>query len=129
MSNLFITNAFSINMLPEGGTMVDFIPMSIEEVKKYISSVTTGSFAANIVSAIGHEDMAKIVSKQLEMAIPMNRVSIKLSGVERGKISDTALVAQYSGPRLAEGATSLPDGAEIRYWLVVPGMEFCTEPI
>ena len=127
MSNLFITNAFSINML-EGGTMVDFIPMSIEEVKKYISRTTTGSFAANIVSAIGHADMAKIVSDQLEMAIPMNRVSIKLS-VERGKISDTALVAQYSGPRLAEGATSLPDGAEIRYWLVVPGMEFCTEPI
>lgn len=127
MSNLFITNAFSINML-EGGTMVDFIPMSIEEVKKYISRTTTGSFAANIVSAIGHADMAKIVSDQLEMAIPMNRVSVKLS-VERGKISDTALVAQYSGPRLAEGATSLPDGAEIRYWLVVPGMEFCTEPI
>lgn len=127
MSNLFITNSFSINML-EGGTMVDFIPMSIEEVKKYISRATTGSFAANIVSAIGHADMAKIVSDQLEMAIPMNRVSIKLS-VERGKISDTALVAQYSGPRLAEGATSLPDGAEIRYWLVVPGMEFCTEPI
>ena len=127
MANLFITNSFSINML-EGGTMVDFIPMSIEEVKKYISRTTTGSFAANIVSAIGHADMAKIVSDQLEMAIPMNRVSIKLS-VERGKISDTALVAQYSGPRLAEGATSLPDGAEIRYWLVVPGMEFCTEPI
>lgn len=127
MANLFITNSFSINML-EGGTMVDFIPLSIEEVKKYISRATTGSFAANIVSAIGHADMAKIVSDQLEMAIPMNRVSIKLS-VERGKISDTALVAQYSGPRLAEGATSLPDGAEIRYWLVVPGMEFCTEPI
>lgn len=128
MSNLFITNAFSINMLPEGGTMVDFIPMSIEEVKKYINRATTGSFAANIVSAIDRADMAKIVSDQVEMAIPMNRVSIKLS-VERGKISDTALVAQYSGPRLAEGATSLPDGAEIRYWLVVPGMEFCTEPI
>ena len=77
-----------------------------------------------IISGIGHRDMAEIVSKDIGMGIPMSRDTIKLD------IRDDALVvAQYTGPRLPEGATTLPEGAEIRYWLCIPGMEYCTEPI
>ena len=39
--------------------------------------------------------------------------------VERAaELARDMLVAQYSGPRLPEGATALPAGARIEFWLV-----------
>ena len=57
----------------------------------------------NFVSAIGHEDTAKLLTVILGIEVNTNRVSIVLD-------HDTELiVAQYSGSRL-------PDGAEIRFF-------------
>lgn len=44
--------------------------------------------------------------------VPMNRVNVQLHP------GDSALVGQYTGPRLPEGATQLPEGARI-LWLRV----------
>ena len=52
------------------------------------------------------------VSVSYGVEIPCNRATVAL------KEGDVALVGQYSGPRLPEGATSLPEGAAIK-WLVV----------
>ena len=128
MKNLYITNAFSLNML-SGRTMVEFMPFeSIDAVKKFIRAATEGEYALTVISAIGHENMARIVSEDLCIDVKVNRISV-LMDVSHNEIGDCAIVAQYIGPRLPEGATSLPDGATIRYWLCTPGMEYCTEPI
>ena len=66
----------------------------------------------NCESCIGHADTARVLSRMLERDIPTNRVSVTLN------VGDTAIVAQYIGPRLPEGATMLPEGAEIRFYLV-----------
>ncbi len=66
----------------------------------------------NCESCIGHADTAKVLSSILEMDIPTNRVTVQLRENER------CIVAQYIGPRLPEGAISLPEGAEIRFFLV-----------
>lgn len=63
-------------------------------------------------SAIGHADTARIVSGMLGVELPANRVNVKLAKGEK------MIVAQYSGPRLPEGATTLPDGAKIEFVLV-----------
>jgi hypothetical protein len=42
----------------------------------------------------------------------MNRANVSLAA------GDRVLVGQYSGPRLPEGTTTLPEGATIK-WLVV----------
>lgn len=34
------------------------------------------------------------------------------------RYDDAALIGQYIGPRLPEGATELPAGATIEWWLV-----------
>ena len=109
--------------------MVSFRPFkTIEEVRKFIKTCTSGEYALTSVSAIGHENMARIVSNDLGHVFEVNRMSVKMD-VSHNEIGDCAIVAQYIGPRLPEGATSLPDGATIRYWLCTPGMEYCTEPI
>ena len=99
---MFILNAFSLNMIVGNADVV------VREVSRAVAA----SLAADCVSAVGHADTAAVFSSVLGVEIPCNRVTVAL------KEGDVALVGQYSGPRLAEGATSLPEGATIK-WLVV----------
>ena len=73
---------------------------------------STFSARLGIESCIGHADTANVVSSLLGVYVPSNRVSVNL------KKGDELIVAQYSGPRLAEGATTLPEGATIKWFLV-----------
>ena len=99
---MFILNAFSLNMIVGNADIV------VREVAPTVAA----SLAANCISAVGHADTAAVFSSVLEVEIPCNRATVAL------KEGDVALVGQYSGPRLAEGATSLPEGATIK-WMVV----------
>ena len=99
---MFILNAFSLNMI------VGDADVSVREVSRAMAA----SLAANCTSAVGHADTAAVFSSVLGVTVPCNRATVAL------KDGDLALVGQYSGPRLAEGATSLPEGATIK-WLVV----------
>jgi hypothetical protein len=64
------------------------------------------------MSIIGHDDTAVLLTSLLQEHVPKNRVSTSLCD------GDTVIVAQYNGTRLPEGATSLPEGATIR-WMKV----------
>lgn len=97
---MYITNAFSINMLDKD-VDVSFKKITVSEAAKY---------AKDAISAVGHEDTAAIFSNILSVAIQMNRISIQLD--------NGVIVGQYSGPRLPEGAKTLPEGATIQWWLV-----------
>ena len=99
---MFLLNAFSLNML---GGNADII---VREVTQRVAA----SLATSCTSAVGHADTAAVFSSVLGVAVPCNRATVAL------KEGDVALVGQYSGPRLPEGATSLPEGAAIK-WLVV----------
>ena len=100
---VIITNAFSINMLPPEGAKVEFTPLAVPAVQ--MAMIKWGYH-----SSIGHANTAAVVSDILGMTVPANRKSITLD-------NDTiVIVAQYSGPRLEEGAKSLPPGAVIKFW-------------
>ena len=99
---MYILNAFSLGML------VGDANVAVREVSRAMAA----SLAANCPSAVGHADTAAVFSNVLGGAVPCNRATVVL------KDGDLALVGQYSGPRLPEGATSLPEGATIK-WLVV----------
>ncbi len=98
---MLLLNAFSINMFNPSICFPVFREIDVDYVKSF-----------NLVSAIGHADTATILTNILERNIPVNRVSVSLAK------GDSAIVAQYVGPRLQEGATQLPDGAKIRFYLV-----------
>lgn len=112
---MFLTNAFSLSMLPESVNphVVEFAPLTIDKVRTILGDGFT--------SAIGHADTACILSEVLGIPVPMNRVSVKLpmgtpDWYHRTEV--LAIVAQYNGPRLPEGTTTLPEGAEFRFYAV-----------
>jgi hypothetical protein len=68
---------------------------------------------SNFVNALGHKEIATIIGeKYLGNALDAPRTSVSLM---RG---DSCIVAQYVGARLPEGATSLPEGATIK-WIII----------
>lgn len=96
---MYISNAFSLQMLSlEKGFNLRVEPISKEEIKNF-----------NLVSAIGHADTAAVVSEQLGVTLPMQRISLKLQSGE------SLIVAQLMGGRLPEGSTNLPEGFSISY--------------
>lgn len=100
--NITITNSFSINMLSGAFHELMFTKLDLEDAQRLVSQ--------GLTSYIGHADMAAVVGGLLEKEVPMCRETMKFHGV--------LLVAQYTGPRLPEGTTVLPEGAAVEFWLV-----------
>jgi len=109
---MYLCNALSLGMLAaRAGTTI------------YISAVSADVIAEQIKlgfvqSAVGHADTAALFAKILGAPVPMARVSLSLGE------GDACFVGQYIGPRLPEGATTLPEGATIE-WLRI---DFRTAP-
>ena len=95
----FLGNAFSLGML-SNNALVEVKFVTVEEAKK---------LAANAKSVVGHQDTANLYATVLGMPVEFNRVTSKLAA------GDELVVGQYSGPRLPEGAVSLPEGASIQW--------------
>lgn len=102
-----ITNAFSANMLDESkSSLVLFNPIPVEQAAIIAKS-------EEWESSLGHEDIVNVVNAQLGTSFKMNR---RTDILETG---DAILLAQYKGPRLPEGATTLPEGARIQYYMII----------
>ena len=99
-----LANAFSLNMLSQAKALVSVEQISLEEAKTVLAN--------GFVSAIGHQDTANVLSNLLGIDVPMNRVNVVLDN------DTTLIVAQYKGPRLPEGSTTLPEGAKIEFYRV-----------
>lgn len=92
----YLSNAFSLNML---NTYIENYEVKIKKLRD-IEKI----YDSDVVSCIGHQDLANILNVQF------NRASIMLN---RG---DILYVAQYIGERLPEGAKELPSGARIEFF-------------
>lgn len=99
----YLSNAFSLQMVAPGTTIYT------EEIEHEAFSTAVKCGKCKIVSIIGHADMATVLTGILGFPVQQNRESITLSGV------DTLYVAQLTGGRLPEGATTLPEGFEITF--------------
>lgn len=86
-----LLNSISLNMLP---------PLAVMFVSPYEGEIK------GLESHIGHADLARI------LGVEMRRDTVHLIDGEE------AVVAQYVGPRLPEGTSVLPEGAQISLSLV-----------
>lgn len=101
MKQMILANALSLNMLASlAGGNLRYTEIPLAGAKQ---------LAAQCTSAVGHPDTAKVFSSVLGQEVACNRATVSL---QRG---DTLLVGQYTGPRLPEGATTLPEGAKITW--------------
>jgi hypothetical protein len=108
---IHVLNAFSLNMVDYNGGARWHI--TTREILRDLLE-DGHSLAPFLKSYIGHADTATVISNDLGFELPVNRETVKLEAGSK------ALVCQYKGPRLPEGATQLPDGAKIEYfWLEV----------
>ena len=116
---IYVLNAFSLQMLDrevqaqERSSYMKTIriPRPCNNPVEWLNNwIEMGK--ARVVSAIGHESTAAIFSTALGQNLAANRINVK---IEDGII---ALIGQYIGPRLPEGATELPEGAKIEWWVV-----------
>lgn len=99
-----VLNSFSLNMLAVLDGTVAHKVIGLDEAKALATS--------GLESAVGHADTAAIFGSQLGVEIPAVRANVSLPKGE------TILVGQYRGPRLPEGAKTLPEGASIVWMLV-----------
>ena len=91
-------------MLPTYGAEVQFLAVPTSLAKEWVKQEYT--------SAVGHEDTAALFSNLLGTPVVANRINISLGSKDR------VLVGQYTGPRLPEGTTVLPEGAHVKWWIV-----------
>jgi len=84
---IYVANAFSLSMLTPPA-IVKVTEVTVDDVKRILSS--------GFVSAVGHEATAKIISVQVGVQVPVNRVAIKLT-------SGDILVVYQLLTRLPEG--------------------------
>jgi hypothetical protein len=120
MKTLIISNAFSLNMIPQGAPEeMYFKLLSLTEVKDIINK------ADEVVSIVGHADTARVFSNVLGTEVTPNRVTWQFdlakhpfAGGDGHQDREKLLVGQYTGPRLPEGATELPKDANIKWYLI-----------
>lgn len=109
---VYICNAFSLSMLDREsqGRGAARTPLPLDDPGEFLTAALLRG--AQIKSVVGHADTARVFSQILGREVEPNRASIRLAE------GDVALVGQYIGPRLPEGATELPEGARIEWWAV-----------
>jgi len=108
----YLVNALSLNMLDIPADMGGEMNLCIQRM----GAESTTRLAAGAINAIGHAETAAVVGAELfGSPLPANRVTVK------AEVGDELFVAQYVGPRLPEGATSLPEGARVEYFRVIVG--------
>jgi len=78
------------------------VPLTVDEVKHNLND--------GFKSAVGHADTAGVFSTVLGLPVECNRCNVVLNPDE------FAIIGQYIGPRLPEGATTLPEGATIKWF-------------
>jgi hypothetical protein len=102
----YFGNAFSINMIKDFPAKITIKKIPDNEYEFFLFKIQNEIQDAETISAIGHEQLAKILNA------PVNRITVTLEK------DDELCVAQYRGPRLEEGTTSLPDGSKIEFYVV-----------
>ena len=95
----YLGNAFSLQMLDTStSATLQVTPVDVAEVAN-----------ADFVSVVGHLDTANVLSDMLGKDVAFNRTSLQL------REGDVLYVAQVTGGRLPEGATTLPDGFALAF--------------
>ena len=102
-----VSNAFSLNMLDSKPVKVHFAEITASSAADYVRN--------GAVSAVGHANTAAVFADVLGEPVEAQRTTVQL------RPGDRLIVGQYRGPRLEEGATSLPEDATIEWTLCLVG--------
>ena len=122
---MYIANAMSLSMLqPQhqsdypNTSSRQVIPRPVENPKEFLKEWENIP-ETEIISILGHAATQGLFEKALDREVPVNRINFKFSRIGEYAIrEELVLVGQYDGPRLPEGATELPEGATLEWWVL-----------
>ena len=81
--NLYLLNAFSLSMIPlenlEEWASIYIKRIDVDLARAIISGRKNAGW--NIISAIGHQSTAQIMSEILKIEVPVNRIAVKQNKV------------------------------------------------
>lgn len=104
---MLLINGFSANMLKPGHHVrMEWKPIPIE---KATSLYKTDAFR----SVVGHADTAAVFADLLGAPVPCNRETVMVDG------GAEFILGSYRGPRLPEGAHTLPEGGSIDWYRII----------
>lgn len=108
----YILNAFSTNMISKD-CGIDFRPISLESAKAFILEA---KFAGrDIVSAVGHESTAKIMTQLLGIEVPMNRINVLLEDGDNGLIMSLGFRSEEGKIYTEEELKAFVDSGKIKF--------------
>ena len=104
-NKIYMLNAISLNLVNTDKVDFFMVKTSIESAKEWMKGKTA-------ISAVRHDlqHFAKEIAKDAKEYKEVSE--LKFSEPMAYQI----VVIQYKGPRLPEGATSLPNGAKLEIW-------------
>jgi hypothetical protein len=114
---LYLSNAFSLNMLPREWRRYEFVPLFPAE-----AAVLAYILRDQLQNVIGHADTAAVVAEVLQAEVAGLELPAPQRVTVRLERDDEVIIAQYTGPRLPEGAPRLPEGARLEFWLATFGV-------
>ena len=102
---MLITNTFSLQMLDLNyNNLINITPITLKELQEKKDC---------LVSAIGDEDVAAVLSNLIGKTFLTRRVSIKLEN------SQPIIVANLIKGEIPKGATTLPENTQFKFVMVV----------
>lgn len=96
-----LVGSIRTQMLPMHGGQLDIKRIALDDVRK-----------VRLVSHIPNEEYESVISTLYGRTIPYGDKQLRLS------TGRSALIARYAGPRLEFGATELPDGGRMDFFLL-----------
>jgi hypothetical protein len=109
--NVYLTNTFSISMLPVRELQINLKPLSVEEAKEILR-------AGNFISYISHQSTAQVLSELMGVKVNFNRANLHLN------TGDTLIVFQiYKRPHTGqtfspEEIKDILEKEEFTFWKV-----------
>lgn len=115
MNRIFLSSTFTLNMLEDLNCNLESEICTWEEIKQIVNDLNKygdGRSAIKegvieIINGFGHQSTADLIKNLHGINIPMNRVNLVVPRYS------WVYVTQYRGERLPEGATELPESAEL----------------
>jgi hypothetical protein len=114
---MYITNAFSINMLVQGDIQLRFTRLDDANAVA-LEMLMAKQRGEAVVNAIGHKDLDTIVRGMFHESYLEEGQRMSISWPMDKDTVHRMIVAQYRGPRLPEGCTELPEDADLEFWLI-----------
>jgi len=115
VKKLYITDTLDLSLIPRENQFLNLTrrsPMPCNDPVKYLTDRLQYDPNLVIESLVFDGNLADLFSVVLRIPVEMRRVKVRLG------IDEVALIGQYEGPKLEFGATELPLGAELSWWLL-----------